>query len=218
MTQNDSLAYWDSCVFIDRIEAKNLSRIDVLRAMTDAAERGELKIVSSTLSMAEVVKLSNLTDIDNESKEQLIVDFFDNDYIHVRNIDPRISWLARKIIRDHNLKPPDAIHVATAILNHVEVLHTYDDVHLTPLSNKIHYKDVWDKSLRIENPKWSWQPILPEVPEVLAKAEEVPSSSKEDIPIDSQTAITAPLIPSADPTEASSDSTSTKLPMEEIPK
>ena len=149
MTRNDSLVYWDSCVFIDRLEGKDPARIDVLRAMTEAAEKGDLRIVTSALSMTEVVKLNRLTDVADEDKESLITDFFENDYIYVRNLDPKVSWLSRRIIRDHKLKPSDAVHVATAILNHVDVLQTYDDNHLTPKSGQIHYADTWDTPLRI---------------------------------------------------------------------
>jgi len=154
----DSRVYWDSCVFIDRIEAINKDRIDTLRAMTEAAEGGSLDIFASALVLAEVVKLSGLG-LENAEKEQLILDFFENDYISVRNVDHRVSEIARRVVRDHKLKPPDAIHVATALLSKVDVLQTYDEP-LIALDGKIFYQDVFDKPLRIEHPKWSWQPSL----------------------------------------------------------
>jgi hypothetical protein len=69
---HETLVYWDSCVFIDRIEAKNLDRIDTLRAMTDAAERGERMIVTSALAMAEVVKLTALVEASDMIKRRKI--------------------------------------------------------------------------------------------------------------------------------------------------
>jgi predicted nucleic acid-binding protein len=156
MPDNETLVYWDSCVFIDRIEAKNSDRIDTLRAMTDAAERGELMIVTSALAMAEVVKLTALSEASDKEKENLIVEFFDNEYISVRNVTPAVSERARHIIRDHNLKPPDAIHVATALLTKgVRVLETYDESHLIPLDGKI-----GNPPLCIRTPKWVWQQSL----------------------------------------------------------
>jgi predicted nucleic acid-binding protein len=161
---NPSVAYWDSCLFIDRIEAIHPDRLPVLRAMTDAAEAGALKIITSTLTMAEVVKLNGLSAAHDE-KEQMIVSFFDNDYLHVRNVDPEISKIARRVIRNHvRLKPLDALHVATALFYEVDVLFTYDDKHLTPLNDLIPFPHDPSKTLKIENPTWEWQPTLAVAP------------------------------------------------------
>jgi predicted nucleic acid-binding protein len=157
---NESRVYWDNCAFIDRIEAVRADRLPVLRAITGAGERGELAIVTSVLSMAEVVKLKDLKTADHATKEALIKSFFENDYIHLRAVDPRTSGLARRIVRDHGLKPPDAIHIATAILSKTEIVHTCDDDKMTPLNGKIKYPEIFDRPLRIEHPKWQWQPSL----------------------------------------------------------
>jgi predicted nucleic acid-binding protein len=156
---NDRVVYWDSCVFIDRIEGANTERVPALRAMTDAAAKNDLKIVTSAFTLAEVVKLKALVSPDYDQKEILIRDFFDNEYIFVRNVDPRVSGLARRIVRDHKIKPPDAVHVATALLTKVDVLHTYDGP-LTNFTGRIRYPDITGVPLRIEEPKWEWQQQL----------------------------------------------------------
>jgi predicted nucleic acid-binding protein len=150
---NDHLLYWDSSVFIDLIE-RTSSRIQILEAIVQSAERGEARIVTSALTLAEVSKLNNLGLLP-EWKEKLIVKFFENEYIAVRNVDRVTSEHARPIIRNHALKPPDALHVATALLARVDVLHTYDTTHLLPLDKK-----VGQPPLRIEEPNWSFQGIL----------------------------------------------------------
>jgi len=150
---NDSLLYWDSSVFIDLIE-KTPSRIDTLEAIVSSAERGAARIVTSALTLAEVSKLRNLGLLP-EWKEKLIIKFFENDYITVRNVDRITSEHARPIIRGHDLKPIDALHVATAILASVQVLHTYDTNDLIKLDRKIGIP-----TLRIEEPSWEFTPTL----------------------------------------------------------
>ncbi len=154
---NETLIYWDSCVFIDLIE-KTPARFSILEAIVASAERGEVRIVASTVSLVEVAKLDNLAGVLPEWKEKLLVQFFENDYISARGVDRGLAEIARPLIRNHNLKPADAIHVATALQSKVQVLHTYDDKHLTPLSNKIALPNL--PTLRIEHPHWQFQTTL----------------------------------------------------------
>ena len=44
---------WDSAVFIHRLEATP-NQIEILRHVTDRAERGELKIATSAFTLCEV--------------------------------------------------------------------------------------------------------------------------------------------------------------------
>jgi predicted nucleic acid-binding protein len=154
---NDTLIYWDSNVFIDLIE-KTPARYQVLEGIVNSAERGEVRIVTSAMSLVEVSKLNNLGGVLPEWKEKLIVQFFENDYISVRTVDRVVAETARPIIRGHNLKAPDAIHVATALLARAQVLHTYDSQDLLPLDRKIGLPSL--PLLRIEEPKWEFQPPL----------------------------------------------------------
>ena len=50
----EKVPFWDSCVFIDRLQANNEARIHTLRAITDAAELGHVRIITSSISLAEV--------------------------------------------------------------------------------------------------------------------------------------------------------------------
>ena len=153
---NDTLIYWDSCVFIDLIE-KTTSRYQTLEAIVASAERGEARIISSSVSLAEVVKLNSLAGVLPEWKEKLIVQFFENDYISIRNVDRVVAELARPIMRNHNRKTPDAIHVATALHSKAQVLHTYD-ADLLKLDKLISLPN--SLPLRIEEPHWSYQTVL----------------------------------------------------------
>src|SRR5437867_135567 len=110
---NERRLYWDSDAFIDFIE-QTPGRIHRLQPIVTAAERGSVLIVTSAFTMAEVVKLKNLGLLD-EQTEQLVADFFENDYISIRNVDRFVAERARPIVRKCSVKPPDAIQIATAI-------------------------------------------------------------------------------------------------------
>jgi predicted nucleic acid-binding protein len=122
---DERLVYWDSDAFISRIE-RTPDRIQALEELTDAAERGQVRIVASILAMAETAKLGQLADLLPEQHEQMIVDFFDNPYITVRPLDYFVAQEARRLVRAHGFGGADAVHVATAILNAVPTYHTWD--------------------------------------------------------------------------------------------
>ncbi len=126
------LVYWDSCVFIDRIQ-RTPGRIDALRSLTDCAERGELRIATSVFAMCEVARIGGVPL--PEDQERLIVDFFDNPYIVLVQVDEFVARKTRELIRTYTgLSGRDGVHVASALLVGASVLHTYDDRHLTPLN------------------------------------------------------------------------------------
>ena len=101
-------------------------RIDDCIAIAKAAEAGKLQIVTSALTVAEVLKLKGHPRLAVEQRET-INQFFMNDFILVRNVDRRTAELAQLVHWDHNIDPKDAIHVATALRSRADVMHTTDD-------------------------------------------------------------------------------------------
>jgi len=156
---DDGLVYWDSDVFIHRLEGTP-DKIDILRHITDRAEQGELRIATSAFALCEVAKLEGLPLPDEQ--ERMIVEFFDNPYIVVVQVDRFVALKSRDITRRFGLKGKDAVHVASALLAPASVMHTYDESHILKLNGL-----VGDPPLRIERPGWkAGQPPLPrlEVP------------------------------------------------------
>ena len=95
------------------------------RPVLDAAERGVIEIVVSPIALVEVLARNRTSGID----DQRVRDFFDNDYILLVNVDKHLGDFARRLmLAGHSgLKPPDAIHLATACIANVCEFHTFDD-------------------------------------------------------------------------------------------
>ena len=95
------------------------------RPVLDAAERGVIEIVVSAIALVEVLARNRTSGVD----DQRVRDFFDNDYILLVNVDKHLGDFARRLmLAGHGgLKPPDAIHLATACIANAEEFHTFDD-------------------------------------------------------------------------------------------
>ena len=138
MPGNHKSVYWDANVFLSYVNAAP-GRMPVLNALMEQAAAGEITIYTSALSRVEVA----FTDSEQQARapnpeiENLLDDLWANRNV-VRAIEtlPAISLSARGLIRavltyGWSLKPPDAIHLATArwLLNEgisVDEFHTYD--------------------------------------------------------------------------------------------
>ncbi len=130
--------YWDACVFLGWLKEEP-DKIDECKAGIRHAEKGEILIVTSALTLAEVLRLKGKDPIPQADREK-VRGFFQNDYIVVYDVDRTIAELAQDVVWDHGVKPKDAIHVATALSTsasvEIEQFDTFDG-HLIGLSGKI---------------------------------------------------------------------------------
>lgn len=104
------------------------------------AEAGKLIIVTSTLSLAETLYLvRGELPVTYETREK-IRNFFQNEYILLRELDRGIAESAQDVVWDHGVHHKDAVHVATALSMGERVpigrLATFDNP-LSELSGKI---------------------------------------------------------------------------------
>jgi len=144
--------YWDSCAFISRLQG-DPDRIEVLEYWTDEAANGRAQIVTSTMAIAEVAYLNrDCTEEQMASDVKDILDYFRNDYITVINVTTRIAEDAAAIGRIYGAKPPDAIHIATALFAECPILHTYDHKRMLSLADKVKPLRGGDGTLKIEIP------------------------------------------------------------------
>ena len=114
---------WDACTVIYHLAGYEDARPDVPRIIQDAIQ-GHTEIVVSVLAECEVVKLEG---DDDATSERRITDFFNRPYVIRAAVDPFVASETRRLVREHGLKPPDAIYLATAIRHQVLLLETYDD-------------------------------------------------------------------------------------------
>lgn len=133
MSTNPKRICWETSCFIARFNEEPV-RIDVCRAILEAAKKGEVTLYTSYITMCEWAKIKGEYPSEAEDK---IVEFLRNPYIHLVTIDLAVSRITRDLVRRYGLDVRDAIHLATAISLKVDVLHTYDANDLIKLNGKI---------------------------------------------------------------------------------
>lgn len=136
--------YWDACAWIALIQQEK-DRFEDLNYLVDEAKAGKVEIWTSAFTLAEVFKRP----CDGAQKGLNIVDdtifesFMLQDIVVRVQVDYDVGTLARRLLRSYPAiaKPQDAIHLATALLNNLDELHTFDRANLLGLSNKIKCKN-----------------------------------------------------------------------------
>ena len=120
------LIYWDSDPFLAYLIGETANnRLMRCEATLAQAKAGRIRIVTSALTLAEVIYLKGSPKIPFE-QDEMIRDFFLNEWIIVHTVDRQIAESARMFVWKHLVKPKDSIHVATALRAKAEVLETFD--------------------------------------------------------------------------------------------
>lgn len=119
--------YCDADVFLGWFNREQ-DKVEACRGLVDASEQGKVRIITSALTLTEVIKIKGQQPLP-QSKEEIIKGFFEQEFVGIVNLDRRTAELARDLIwRYPRLNPKDSIHVATALMTEgVDVLHTFDD-------------------------------------------------------------------------------------------
>jgi predicted nucleic acid-binding protein len=151
--------YWDASCFIAWLNEES-SRIEKCEGVIQRAKSGDLRIITSAITLTEVIK-PNADIVIPADKDGVISAFFQRSEIVVRDVDRNIAEFARSLIWTYpHLRRNDAVHVATAALTEeVEVLDSFD-VHLTRLDGQI-----GDPGVRIGHPDEPFQKQIREDPE-----------------------------------------------------
>jgi len=128
--------YWDACTWIayineecetpkssDTEEKEN--RYAMCRSVLERAQNGQVEIVTSAFALAEVCKNEKAQN-ENLGKLQ---SFLDHEFILVVQLDKNIGIKAQQIQLSglSGIKPPDAVHLASAQLANVTEFHSFDD-------------------------------------------------------------------------------------------
>ena len=117
---------WDSSVVIGYL-AGDAGLEPHCSQIIGQAEAGGLEIVVSEMAKVETAYLKELPDAESAL---LIREFFSREYIIPVSLDDPVSAIAQDLVRKYRtppiLRPPDAVHLATAILWRIPILETTD--------------------------------------------------------------------------------------------
>jgi predicted nucleic acid-binding protein len=132
--------YWDACAWLGLIN-NEAARHRQLRMIWDSASQGAYEIWTSTFTYAEVFKAKcEEGDVTLAAESDKRIDeMMEQPFVKRVQVDVPTGRLARQLLREHPelKKPQDAIHLATAIRQNVDALHTYDGSNLIKLDGKV---------------------------------------------------------------------------------
>ena len=124
--------YWDACAWIAYIQKEmpgpgssvTESRYEMCRETLHRAEKGEVEIATSAFTLAEVCKVG----ADAASPAMNLSAFFDRPYILLIPVDKQVGTQAQslQLAKIAGLKPPDAVHLASALVWNIPMFQTFD--------------------------------------------------------------------------------------------
>jgi predicted nucleic acid-binding protein len=118
------LIYWDSDAFLGWLQEEQ-DKVELCKGPLERAKAGEVLIVTSALTIAEVLWRRRGPRLPKD-KAEILRRFFRHSYIRVRNVTRAIAESAQDVVWNHGVMPKDAIHVATALDAGAAVLETFD--------------------------------------------------------------------------------------------
>lgn len=122
---NRERTYWDSDCFLGWLKAE-ADKVTLCESVLEQAKAGRILLVTSALTIAEVLNLKGKPPIQKEDKEK-VVTLFKSQYIVVRDVTRRIAEVAREYVWHDGVAPKDAIHVATALDTKLSLFNTFDE-------------------------------------------------------------------------------------------
>ncbi len=118
------IVYWDSNAFLGLLNGEE-DKVQSCEDVWAAGERGLLAIVTSTLTVAEVIYAKGASKLD-PAKRPMVNNFFRAAHIVQKPLTRTIAELARDVVWDSNVRPKDAVHISTAAYFKIKEFHTFD--------------------------------------------------------------------------------------------
>jgi predicted nucleic acid-binding protein len=128
-------------------------KVDSARWMIERAERGEVEIWTSTITLAEVYKVRRADGTVDPDGDRKLDAFLAQPYIVHVQVDQDVAMEARRLLRaglPALRKPNDAIHLASAVWHDIEAFHTFDREDLLRLNGLVNCRN--GKPLTIGKP------------------------------------------------------------------
>ena len=129
MVEQYTNPYVDSSVFIGWIHEEVVNGIDrkrIAEHIITRAEKGDFLLHISALTLAEVHKKRGHERL-SEDEDEEILDFFENDFIEVIDVDRELGEQSNRFCRTYGLSPADAIHLSCALRAGCDVLLSWDE-------------------------------------------------------------------------------------------
>lgn len=151
--------YWDADTCFSWLKREgDEDRYLRCQAVLDAAASGKAQLFTSPWTLTEVLYFNDgRRNLKKRDREQIEA-FFQNRYWTYLNLDRWVAAKATELFWEHHVSQKDAIHVASALIHEIEVLHTFDKG-LISRSGEFAFKN--GAKLKIERP--SFQLSLPNV-------------------------------------------------------
>lgn len=130
--------YWDTNVFISLFnggQSRSAEELDGLNFWADRVDEGSALVVTSTLTLAEVLEFADLSasSLSPIQYKRFETFFYDHNKVEIVGVDIGVIRRTKEIRERHKndrLSPkltlPDAIHLATAANSKCDHLHTFD--------------------------------------------------------------------------------------------
>lgn len=117
--------YWDSDTFLGYLQAEP-GKAEFCEGTLQRAQAREVVIITSALTVAEVLWMRNQPRLPADRAETLRR-FFRHSYFRLRNVTRSVAESAQDLVWNHDIRPKDAIHVATALDAKTPTLETFDE-------------------------------------------------------------------------------------------
>lgn len=140
------VVYWDSCVWIGHI-SQEPDKYPATKHVIRLAQKGERQIMTSTIALAEVVKMKcggewvAMAAMEDDPFAALLAQEWVTTVIADWDVGSKARDLFRLHMADGLKKPQDALHLAAAVLENVAEMHTFDNADLLRLNGKVRRAD-----------------------------------------------------------------------------
>jgi len=118
------------------IAEDEVARADICQHILEDAEAHKTSIITSAFTIAEVIHPKGKSML-TVKQESIIANFFLHEYVLVHDVTRAVAEDARKLSREHSLRPADAIHLATALRADAAVFESWNINCFGKLSGKV---------------------------------------------------------------------------------
>lgn len=105
--------YWDAVTFLGWL-SEEPDKVPECRAVLEAAAAGNVTLITSALTIAEVLWIKGHKKVEAAHAKKIEL-FFRRSWIVIREVDRFVAEDARALVWNKNVHPKDALHLATAM-------------------------------------------------------------------------------------------------------